>query len=108
MIAEALREFDASTTHVFLGPCISAEAYQIGPEVAARFADVPGALAPDVGDRSRLDLRAVALFQLREAGVPDENITMSREVTDGGEIFYSDRSQRPCGRFALVARRAVA
>jgi hypothetical protein len=29
-------------------------------------------------------------------------------VTDGGEVFFSDRAHRPCGRFALVARRLVA
>ena len=35
-----------------------AAAYQIGPEVAEHFTNVPGAVTPDAGDRSRLDLRA--------------------------------------------------
>jgi copper oxidase (laccase) domain-containing protein len=60
----------------------------------------------DGGDRSRLDLRQVATTQLVAAGVPDAQVVRSREVTDGGEIFFSDRAQRPCGRFALVAKRA--
>jgi polyphenol oxidase len=108
VIARALATFDARTTHVFIGPSISKESYQVGPEVAQYFASVEGALIADGGDRSRLDLRAVALRQLVDAGVGGDRIVVSRDVTDGGGVFYSDRAQRPCGRFAIVARRAVA
>lgn len=108
VIAAALEDFDASATHAFIGPSISKEHYQVGPEVAHYFAHVDGALVADGGDRSRLDLRLVATRQLITAGVPDDQIVRSREVTDGGEVFFSDRAQRPCGRFALVARRLVA
>jgi len=94
----------ADELHVLLGPAISMASYQVGPEVAGRFTDVPGALAPDAGDRQRLDLRRVAAHQLVAAGVRDEHVYVTREVTDGGERFYSDRAQRPTGRFALVAR----
>ena len=79
------------------------EAYQVGPEVARHFSDVPDAFWPDGGDRSRLDLRRVATSQLVAAGVPDGTLNASTQVTDGGEVFFSDRAQRPCGRFALVA-----
>jgi YfiH family protein len=96
----------ARHVHAFIGPSISMEGYQIGPEVADLFATVPLALIADGGDRSRLDLRQVATTQLMEAGVSGEHIVRSREVTDGGEVFFSDRAQRPCGRFALVAKRA--
>jgi len=51
-------------------------------------------------------MRAVSVQQLQDLGVRDEFIEKSIEVTDGGERFFSDRAQRPCGRFALVARRA--
>lgn len=91
--------------HVVLGPAISAARYQVGPEVAAQFRDVPDALVPDEADRSRLDLRRVAIHQLVTWGVRDECIYLTREVTDGGGRFFSDRAARPCGRFALVARR---
>jgi len=105
VLAEALRHFDdATTVHVFLGPSISRESYQVGPEVAEHFHDVPGALVADGGDRSRLDLRHVATRQLTHSGVRDEFIVRSQQVTDGGEIFFSDRAARPCGRFALVAK----
>jgi len=108
VIARALEEFDPSTTNAFIGPSISKERYQVGPEVAQYFASVEGAVTADGGDRSRLDLRLVATHQLRDAGVDDDFIERTCDVTDGGEIFYSDRAQRPCGRFAIVARRTVA
>jgi copper oxidase (laccase) domain-containing protein len=92
--------------HAFVGPCISVEGYQIGPEVAALFATVPEALYSDVGDRSLLDLRQVVVHQLNALGLLDEHLAQCRQSTDGGEVFYSDRAQRPSGRFALVARRS--
>lgn len=98
--------FDPRTVRAFLGPSISRENYQIGPEVAVHFSDEPGALALDAGDRSRLDLRRVAANQLVRLGVDESRIELAREVTDGAQIFFSDRAQRPCGRFALVAHRS--
>jgi len=95
---------EISALHAFVGPCISVEAYQVGPEVADVFSDVPGATWPDRGDRLRLDLRAITRWQLERAGVTNTQIYLSREVTDGGEMFFSDRAQRPCGRGALVAK----
>jgi YfiH family protein len=108
VIAAALEGFNPRSTRAFIGPCISRERYQVGPEVAQHFSNVDGALSPDGGDRSRLDLRFVATRKLLDARVPEEQIVRCSEVTDGGEIFFSDRAQRPCGRFALVARRLVA
>jgi hypothetical protein len=95
-----------TSTYAFLGPCVSPAVYQVGPDVAQHFVHVPGALRADVDDRSRLDLRVVAAHQLRDLGVDDDAIEQSREVTDGGERYFSDRAQRPCGRFALAAKRA--
>jgi YfiH family protein len=107
VIARALSAFsDPSTVYAFVGPSVSMEAYQVGPDVAQYFEDIPEALTPDGGDRSHLDLRRVAVSQLVAAGVSDQNVETSTQVTDGGEVFFSDRAQRPCGRFALVAKRA--
>jgi hypothetical protein len=108
VIARTLEGFDARATHAFVGPSISKERYQVGPEVAQHFTGVEDAVTADGGDRSRLDLRLIATRQLLDAGVDADRIELSRDVTDGGEVFFSDRAQRPCGRFALVARRAVA
>jgi YfiH family protein len=108
VIGRALERLSARDTHVFVGPSISREKYQVGPEVAQHFVTVEGALLADGPDHSRLDLRLVALHQLVGAGVVDDHVVLSRDVTDGGEVFFSDRAQRPCGRFAIVARWAVA
>ena len=106
VIERALAAFDdPSDVRAFIGPRISAAAYQVGPEVAEHFEQVPTALAPDVADRSRLDLGVVARHQLRHLGVRGANIVTSIDVTDGAGRFFSDRSVRPCGRFAVVARR---
>ena len=99
---------DPDHVHAFVGPCISFEGYQVGPEVAASFAHVRGTLRADGGDRSRLDLRRVAVHELSTNGVFDDHIEVCAQSTDGGETFFSDRAARPCGRFALVAKRAVA
>jgi YfiH family protein len=108
VVAHAVAIFaHAEDVHVFVGPSISAEGYQVGPEVARRFAVYDDAVLDDVDDRSRLDLRVVVTQQLLEAGVLDEHVVRSRDVTDGGEVFFSDRAQRPCGRFALVAKRGL-
>lgn len=106
VIGNALAAYPfANAVHAFIGPCISREGYQVGPEVAEQFANVSAGVVPDGGDRSRLDLQAVALHQLRSGGLRDDFIEISTQHTDGGEVFFSDRAARPCGRFALVARR---
>jgi len=106
VIAAAAREVggDPQQWRVGVGPSISAEGYQVGPEVAQHFADIEGAVRDDVGDRSRVDLRRVALYQLLEVGVAGDHVTLATACTDGGDVFFSDRAERPCGRFALVAR----
>jgi YfiH family protein len=107
VLKSALAHFvNPGSVHAVLGPCISMAGYQVGPEVAAHFIAIHDALRADEDDRSRLDLRHVVASQLRELGVVDQHVTLCRQSTDGGEVFYSDRAQRPCGRFALVAKRS--
>ncbi|MBW4029193.1 MAG: laccase domain-containing protein [Acidobacteria bacterium] len=97
----------ANEVRVVVGPHISSARYQIGPEVARHFSDVDGACHEDQGDRQRLDLGVVTRHQLRRGGVLDEHVTSCTPYTDDGGVFFSDRAQRPCGRFGLVARRAT-
>ena len=109
VLESALENFEHhDAVHAFLGPCISGPAYQVGPEVAEQFTTVTGAVTADTGDRSLLDLRAVAVAQLLALELSDHHIALARQSTDGGATFFSDRAQRPCGRFALVARRVIA
>jgi YfiH family protein len=106
VLASAVGDFDdPARVHAYVGPCISLDSYQVGPEVAAHFCGVPGALHAERDDRSRLDLRAVCVAQLVALGLSRDNLSVTQQVTDRGTTFFSDRAERPCGRFALVARR---
>jgi len=97
---------DADRLVALVGPRISAEAYQVGPEVEAalREAGDADAVRPDGSGRFLADLGRANARQLATAGVAAERIFVSSEATDGGRRFFSDRAQRPCGRFALSAR----
>ena len=107
VLAQAIADFaDPARVHAYVGPCISFDSYQVGPEVAEHFTDVPEALASDVGDRSRLDLHAVCVAHLVALGLSPDHLSIASQFTDRGTVFFSDRSERPCGRFAVVARRA--
>jgi polyphenol oxidase len=108
-----------------IGPAIAAARYQVGPDVhqAVTHAFGPAAAfirpdahldahpdpAPDSPDRWLLDLWAANRHALVEAGIPAPQIhttTFPTGPTDltGPSHFFSDRSARPCGRLALVAR----
>jgi polyphenol oxidase len=104
-----------------LGPAIAGDRYQVGPDVheavtAAFGAAAAGFLHPDLRPaagpgRWLLDLPAANRHALREAGVPDPQIhktplTTGPPATAPAEPanFFSDRTARPCGRLALLAR----
>jgi len=107
VIEATLDHLTPRNTHVVIGPCISQAGYQVGDEVADHFRHINGAVVADsVAGKWRLDLRRVAQHQLQQIGVPEEHVHLVDAVTDGGHPFFSDRAQRPCGRFALVARHA--
>ncbi len=105
IVESAIRELgNPERLLVAVGPSISGEAYQVGPDVIDAQVLFRACATPDIGDRWRLDLRFATLAIVTEAGVPEGRVTMSAQVTDGGESFFSDRALRPCGRFALAAR----
>ena len=65
--------------------------------------------APDSPDRWLLDLWAANRHALVEAGVPAPQIHTTSLPTGpttptGPAYFFSDRTARPCGRLALIAR----
>jgi YfiH family protein len=89
----------------WLGPCIGADAFEVGPEVRAAFVDGdPGAsdcFTPGDGDRSFADLRGLARRRLRAAGVAA--VTASTACTYGEpDRFFSHRRDGPCGRMATL------
>lgn len=93
-----------------LGPAIGPDRYQVGADVrdglaACLSADAAGVLRPDGTGRWLADLWAANRALLVRAGVPAAQIHVAAVPTgpDPG-LFFSDRTARPCGRFALIAR----
>jgi polyphenol oxidase len=101
-----------------IGPAIAAARYQVGPDVhqavTQAFGPAATVIRPDASpgtapDRWLLDLWAANRHALREVGVPDPQIHTTTLPTGpmgsaSPGYFFSDRSARPCGRLALVAR----
>jgi hypothetical protein len=92
-----------------LGPAITADRYQVGDDVAdaARDCfggDVDGVVRPDGTGRWTFDLWAANRRLLAAAGVEPANIEVSAVGTGPATPFFSDRTARPCGRFAAIAR----
>ena len=104
------RGAESGRIHAFLGPAVHHERYQVSDEVTRELRAVvgpapllPGVARPDGPDHWLVDLVAANRQQLRAGGVPEEQITRCGATT-ADEPFFSDRAQRPCGRFALLAR----
>jgi polyphenol oxidase len=97
-----------------IGPAVAAGRYQVGADVAAaadRYfgGDLTGIMHADGAGRWLFDLPAANQRIIRESGVPDRQILGSGTATGSGPagepgLFFSDREDRPCGRFAAVAR----
>ena len=116
-----------------LGPAIAPDRYQVGDDVrdgiVAGLGDAAASvLRPDGTGRWLLDLWSANRKMLVRSGVPDNQIHVAAfptgpgpgrpdpaapgqaghdragEDTTSGGLFFSDRTARPCGRFALVAR----
>jgi hypothetical protein len=105
----ALRELGAAprTLRAWLGPSIGPCCYEVGGEVAARFAG--DFIRAGCSSGYRLDLRAVNVAQLEAAGVPRTAISVHPACTKcGGERFASYRrdGERAGRMIALIARLA--
>ena len=95
-----------------IGPAIGADRYQVGPDVHEAVSRsfgpaAPAFLRPDPSAPGRwlLDLPSANRHALREAGVPGPRIHATDLVTGPAPgHFFSDRTARPCGRLALIAR----
>lgn len=100
VIPRALERLGAGEHVAAVGPCLSAERCEVGPEVAERFieADLEGALLVRPRGKPLLDLRAAAAIQLERGDVArievSERCTWDdpdlwshrRDVTHGGAV----------------------
>jgi polyphenol oxidase len=89
-----------------MGPCISARAYQVGEEVAVALRDAgcDASVVPDGEGRYHADLATATRTHLIAAGLRSEHVALPTAWTDDGTVVFSDRAERPCGRFSLAAR----
>lgn len=93
---------------VGLGPHIGASSYEVGPaEVSQTEAALPGVAVVQSTSEGRgcVDLELAIRTQLAAAGVPEDRVeAMSGDTRHCTDELFSDRAQRPCGRFGLLAR----
>ncbi|MGH9224992.1 MAG: polyphenol oxidase family protein [Acidimicrobiales bacterium] len=90
-----------------IGPCIGAANYEIGGDALTETRDAFGddLLEPTRAGHARFDLPSAVRRRLEHAGVASERIEAAGiDTFTATGPFFSDRAQRPCGRFALVAR----
>ncbi|MEM6287451.1 MAG: polyphenol oxidase family protein [Bacteroidota bacterium] len=87
----AMRRLGAEPVRMraYLGPCISAEAFEVGEEVAARFPEAAVVRRPE-WPRPHVDLKAEVARQLAEAGVGQVEVDAGCTVA-GNARFYSYR-----------------
>jgi len=114
-VGRALRAMEdrgarAPRVRAFLGPAVHPDRYQVSDEVREALSGAVGAGAldpavarPDGAGHWLVDLIAANRQQLLVGGVGEDHIVDSGRST-ADEAFFSDRLQRPCGRFALLAR----
>jgi len=81
-----------------LGPSIGPCCYSVGPEVAAGFEHVPGAVRD-----GRLDIRAVARAQLEAEGVAQIEESDICTSCEGGTLFSHRRDGAASGRGGAIA-----
>lgn len=84
---------DPARLRAYVSPCISAERFEVGPEVAARF-DAAVVRHPPDRDKPHVDLKAAIARQLRDTGVPDAQIVISPRCTmSETDTFFSHRGE---------------
>jgi len=90
-----------------IGPCIGADAFEVGPEVLAEFEKLfgPGIFARPAPDgKGRVDLRAAAKQQLLSGGLRAQRIDSTDRCTfEHRDEFFSHRRDRGVtGRMAAL------
>jgi polyphenol oxidase len=108
----AMRSLGARPENIIaaMGPAIPPDRYQVGQDVADAAEQSLGdglsqVIRKDGTGKYLFDLWTANRLVLRDAGVSDDHIAVAAIPTGApGNLFFSDRAERPCGRFAAVAR----
>jgi YfiH family protein len=102
----ALRERGAGKLIAAIGPCISKDAFEVGPEVVGEFRRAFGAAPvhphPTDPGKGMIDLRAALAQQLRGAGIEEIDVDDHCTVRDAGLFFSHRREKGLTGRMAAV------
>ena len=81
-----------SSLRAHVGPCLSREAFEVGPEVAAQF-DAAVVHRREAWPRPHVDLKAAVRRQLSDAGLADDHIEASAHCTlQEDDTFFSHRA----------------
>ncbi|MCE7975106.1 MAG: laccase domain-containing protein [Leptolyngbya sp. PLA1] len=99
--ARAMGELGGPAALAAVGPCISREAFEVGPEVLAEFRRVFGATAPITERRDGkglVDLRECLRRQLVEAGVSAPEVLPGCTVGEPARFFSHRRERGVTGR----------
>lgn len=109
VVPEALRAMnvDPRSCVAAIGPSISMENFEVGPEVIANFKETMGELAPvshGENGKGHVDLRAAIASQLAKAGLSKSQIDMTDRCTfrDREEFFSHRRDHGITGRMAAL------
>ena len=96
MIESTLGRLSLQGCRAVIGPCISVEAYEVGPELVVAVAEcgVPRDtfLREDLGPKPHVDLRAAATWKLTQLGLQPAHIS---HCTWGDPRFPSYRRNGP-------------
>lgn len=101
--AEKMAGFGAEMEQckAFISPCISAQNFEVGTEVAEQF---PSAfIDSEHYEKPHLNLKSFLHHQLREAGMKNENIEVHPDCTIANHQYYSYRREKDqSGRMMAV------
>ncbi len=103
-------ELDAKASGICaaIGPCISAEHFEVGTEVAEAFAraDLAPAIIEQPGRKPHIDLVRALVMQLESLGVTRIDTTDRCSVRDAQEFFSHRRNKGNTGRMVAVVAAA--
>jgi hypothetical protein len=109
VVPNALRTLAAREVVGAIGPCLSPERFEVGPEVAEAFvaAGLGAVVSPGRSDRAHVDLREAARLQLERFGVRNVDVSDRCTWRDEDEFFSYRRDVTHGGGHGLDGRMAA-